>query len=86
MLLRLGSLMVLARLLDPSDFGLVAMVTVVTGVFDIFVTGGLSAATVQKVEVTHEQVSTLFWINIALGVLLAALCVSSAPLLARVLP
>ena len=82
MLLRLGSLIVLARLLDPSDFGLVAMVTVVTGVFDIFVTGGLSAATVQKVEVTHEQVSTLFWINIALGVLLAALCLVAAPLLA----
>jgi PST family polysaccharide transporter len=81
LLLRLGTLVVLARLMDPSDFGLVAMATAVTGLFDVFATGGLSAATVQKAEVSDAQVSTLFWINIAIGVLLAILCVASAPLL-----
>lgn len=80
-LLRIGSIIVLARLLDPSDFGLVAMVTVITGVFEIFATGGLSAATVQKAEVSNEQISTLFWVNIAIGVLLALLCLAVAPFL-----
>src|SRR5579862_3473417 len=65
--LRIGSLMVLARLLDPKDFGLVGMVTAFTGVLTLFRDFGLSSATVQRLEVTDEQVSTLFWINIAVG-------------------
>jgi O-antigen/teichoic acid export membrane protein len=80
-MLRLGTIMVLARLLDPSDFGLVAMVTVVTGVFEIFGTGGLSAATIQRAEISDKHISTLFWVNIAIGVLLALLCLAVAPLL-----
>jgi Polysaccharide biosynthesis protein len=62
-LLRIGSLMVLARLLDPTDFGLVGMVTAVTGVLDLFRDFGLSAASVQRAAVTEEQISTLFWVN-----------------------
>src|SRR5262245_51767727 len=77
---RLGALMVLARLLDPTDFGLVAMVTVITGVFEVFATGGLSAATVQSAEVSDAQISTLFWFNVAIGVLIGLLCVAAAPL------
>jgi O-antigen/teichoic acid export membrane protein len=80
-LIRLGSIVVLARLLDPSEFGLVAMVTVLTGVFEIFATGGLSAATVQREEVSDEQISTLFWVNMAIGLLIAGLCLFAAPLL-----
>src|SRR5215475_12300088 len=56
LLLRLGTLIVLARIIDPGDFGLVAMVTAVTGVFDIFATGGLSAATVQKADVSRADI------------------------------
>ena len=82
MLLAPWLLVVLARLLDPSDFGLVAMVTVVTGVFDIFVTGGLSAATVQKGEVTPTSRSPRCSGSTLLSaLLLGALCVVSAPLL-----
>ena len=79
--IRLGSIVILARLLDPSEFGLVAMVTVLTGVFEILATGGLSAATIQRDKVSKEQISTLFWINIAIGVLIAFLCLMAAPLL-----
>ena len=64
---RLGFLVIMARLLDPEDFGLVAMVTVVTGFYDIFTSAGLSAAAIQKATVTDEQISTLFWINILGG-------------------
>jgi O-antigen/teichoic acid export membrane protein len=80
-LLRLGTIIVLARLLDPSDFGIVAMVTVITGIFEIFATGGLSAAAVQKPEISDAEISTLFWFNIALGVLLGLLCIAAAPIL-----
>jgi PST family polysaccharide transporter len=80
-LLRLATIVVLARLLDPSDFGIVAMVTVVTGVFEIFATGGLSVASVQKPEISNAELSTLFWFNIAIGALLSLLCIAAAPVL-----
>ncbi len=67
---RVGSLMVLARLLDPEDFGLVGMVTVVTGVFSLFKDAGLSMVTIQRATITNEQVSTLFWINMLVGAIL----------------
>jgi O-antigen/teichoic acid export membrane protein len=78
-LLRVGSLMVLGRLLDPKDFGLVAMVTALTGVLHLFRDFGLSAATVQRVNVTEAQISTLFWINVLVGVILGLLAVVMAP-------
>jgi len=55
------STVALARLLVPADFGLVAMVTAVTGLASAFADFGLSEATIQRKKITHEQVSTLFW-------------------------
>jgi O-antigen/teichoic acid export membrane protein len=81
-LLRLGSLMVLARLLGPKDFGLVGMVTAFTGILTLFRDFGLSAAAIQHTTVTEEQMSTLFWINITLGVLLGLATVGMAPIIA----
>ena len=78
--LRLGFMVAAARLLDPEDFGLVAMVTVFTAIFDLFSTAGLSSAAVQKSSINTEQISTLFWINILVGVTLSLLCVAIAPL------
>jgi PST family polysaccharide transporter len=79
--LRLGFMIVAARLLEPEDFGLVAMVTVVTAVLDLFSTAGLSSAAVQKSTINNEQISTLFWVNILIGVTLSVLCVLIAPLI-----
>ena len=80
--LRLGSLMILARLLSPGDFGLVGMVTAFTGVLTLFRDFGLSAAAVQRASVTEEQLSTLFWINLVVGVVLGLLAVGCAPAIA----
>jgi len=80
--LRLGSLIVLARLLGPKDFGLVGMVTAFTGVLMLFRDFGLSAAAIQRTTVTEEQISTLFWINIVVGMLLGLLAVAGAPAIA----
>jgi O-antigen/teichoic acid export membrane protein len=78
--LRFGSMVVLARLLLPADFGLVGMVTACTGFLGLFRDAGLSMATVQRASISHAQVSTLFWINLAVGGLLAALCAAIAPI------
>lgn len=83
LILRLGSLMVLARQLGPIDFGLVGMVTAFTGVLSWFRDFGLSSAAVQRSSVTEEQLSTLFWINIAVGVLLAIVALVMAPGIAK---
>src|SRR5580704_3754332 len=79
---RVGSLMILARLLGPKDFGLVGMVTAFTGVLDLFRDFGLSSAAVQRSTVTEEQISTLFWINILVGVVLSVLGFAMAPAVA----
>jgi O-antigen/teichoic acid export membrane protein len=80
--LRIGSLMILGRLLDPKDFGLVGMVTAVIGVLNLFKDFGLSTASVQRKTVTNEQLSTLFWINMLVGLILALLSLASAPAIA----
>lgn len=79
LIVRTLSLMVLARLLDPKDFGLVGMVTAFTGVLSLFRDFGLSSAAIQRTTVTDEQVSTLFWINILVGALLGVLSIGMAP-------
>src|SRR6185369_16418894 len=61
--LQLASVSILARLLEPSDFGLVTMVMVLTGLVQVVADGGLSAATIQYPFITHAQVTSLFWIN-----------------------
>jgi PST family polysaccharide transporter len=80
---RIGALMILARLLDPKDFGLVGMVTAFTSVFFLFRDFGLSTATIQRVDVTDEQISTLFWINLLVGAILTALLSAVAPMVVR---
>lgn len=73
---------VLARLLTPADFGLVAMVTAITGLGQAFADLGLSEATIQHPEISHNQVSTLFWINVAIGLALTSVSAALAPVLA----
>lgn len=80
--LQFGVTIVLARLLKPETFGLVAMVAVVLTFLETFKDLGLSAATVQREHVTHSEVSTLFWVNAGLGFAAAILMVPLAPLLA----
>jgi len=82
LLVRAASLLVLSRVLRPSDFGLVGMVTALTGILVLFRDFGLSAATIQRASVTDEQLSTLFWINIFIGTLLGLAGMAMAPAIA----
>lgn len=78
--LRIGSTAVLARLILPHQFGLVMMVTAVTAVADQFRDLGLSTATVQRKEISHQQVTNLFWINVLAGVGIASMIAAVSPL------
>lgn len=80
-IVRLAFMVILARLLDPSEFGLVAMATAVTGMMAMFASAGLSTAVVQARSISDTQLSTLFWINMLIGTLLAAACGVLAPFL-----
>jgi PST family polysaccharide transporter len=73
---------ILARLLAPEDFGLVAMATAVTSFVAIFSELGLTSATVQRAQIDQDTVSGLFFISLGIGVvLMPAVCVL-APLAA----
>jgi PST family polysaccharide transporter len=78
-ILNVASVAILARLLTPYDFGLIAMVTAATGLLVMFKDAGLSMATVQQETVTHEQVSTLFWVNVGLSLVLMLFVAALSP-------
>lgn len=75
---QVASVVVLARLLQPSDFGVFGKTVALTGMIALIRTGGLSLATVQREHVTHRQISTLFWINVAFGLGCALAIAASA--------
>lgn len=81
--LRIAGTAVLARLLTPADYGLIGMVTVVVNFAQMFKDAGLSMATVQKEHITHEQISSLFWLNIFISVGLGLCVLICSPLVSK---
>jgi O-antigen/teichoic acid export membrane protein len=77
-----ASTMVFARLLTPHDFGYIAMVTAVTGFVALVQDANLSTVTVQRAQISDEQVSTLFWINVVLSVVAMLAVAALAPAVA----
>lgn len=77
-----GSVIVLSRLLTPSDFGTYAMASPVLAFAVLFQDLGLGHATVQKDELTQNDLSSLFWVNLSVGALLALTQVVLSPLVA----
>lgn len=80
--LSMTSTVVLARLLAPESFGLVAMVTAITGFVTIFKDLGLSAAVIQREDIDQQQVSGLFWVNLLISLVIALIIAAMSPLLA----
>lgn len=73
---------VLARLLAPEEFGLVAMVIVFTGFAALFADLGLGVALVQLKNLEERHRSTIFWLQLLSGIFLTGLTCAVAPLLA----
>jgi len=80
--IQMGGSIILARLLTPRDYGLVAMVTTFSLLLQNFGYNGFIEAIIQCGTITREQLSTLFWINVGLNSLLTLLFVVASPLLA----
>ena len=69
----------LARLLSPEDFGLVAMAAPIVAFVQLFADFGLSQATIQRPAITQAQLSLLFWINVGVSALLALVVIAISP-------
>lgn len=73
---------VLTRYLDKSDFGLVAMVTFFTGIFELFNELGLNSAILYHPKVSKKAYSSLFWLNFVVGIVMYILLFACSPLIA----
>ncbi|HET6762445.1 MAG TPA: MOP flippase family protein [Longimicrobiaceae bacterium] len=82
-LVQFAQLAMLARLLAPDDFGLLAMVMVVLGFAQAFTDMGVSQAIVHRQDATRDQLSSLYWLNVLAGVAVFVIVAAAAPLLAR---
>ncbi len=74
---------VLARLLAPEEFGLLAIITVFINLASVFLDFGFSTALIQKQDVREEHYSAVFYLNVTMGFLLAAIVFLLAPLIGR---
>ncbi len=76
-------LAVLSRLLLPADFGLIAIVHVVIGFSRAFMDMGVSNAIIHRKEVSQSQLSSLYWLNIVVGLLLTVVMALMTPVISN---
>lgn len=81
---QLVTMVLLARTLAPSDFGLMTMAIVITGFAALFKDLGVGAAVIQSSHRSPSWLSTLFWLAVGVGVAVTAILALSAPLIAQV--
>ncbi|MDH2356819.1 lipopolysaccharide biosynthesis protein [Bradyrhizobium sp. SSUT112] len=84
LVIQFGTQLILARLLFPSDFGLLAMISPILSFVAIINDVGFSQILIQKRSIFQLQVSNLFWINLALGSTFGVTLAACAPLVAYV--
>lgn len=84
-LLSVASTVVLARLLTPADFGLVAAATIAVDLFALFTRFGFGAVLVNRRTLDDVVASTMFWLAVGVGVVAASAAAATAPLLASLL-
>jgi teichuronic acid exporter len=75
-------LIIMARMLTPEDFGVMALLALFVGLANVFVDGGFSSALIQRRNVTHLDESTVFFFNLAMGLLVCSALSVSAPYIA----
>ena len=73
---------VLARLLEPTVYGMVALVTVFTTIMQVFVDSGMGNALIQKKNADNLDFSSVFWFNIVCSAILYTVMFFAAPLIA----
>ena len=73
---------VLARLLMPRDFGIVAMCSIFLNISDVLIDSGMAGSLVYQKDIREIDKNTLFWFNIFVSIVLYAILFFSAPLIA----
>ncbi|WP_420645342.1 lipopolysaccharide biosynthesis protein [Candidatus Leptofilum sp.] len=73
--------LILASILDPIAFGLIGMTDALVQFFNVFMTMGFDSAVIQQEKVNNRILSSLFWLNLMLGVVLAGVGTAVSPLL-----
>jgi teichuronic acid exporter len=73
---------ILARLLAPEDFGIIALLALFTSLSIVFLQGGLSIAIIQRQRTTPDEESAIFWWNLAASILFGLVIVLAGPALA----
>ena len=73
---------ILARLLLPDDFGSIGMIVVFTSFIGMFADAGFGSAVIQHSHISDRHLQSVFWFNVASGLLLSAVMFASAPFLA----
>jgi len=79
--LQLLQILVVARLLQPEDFGLMSMVTVVIGFAQAFADMGISNAIIHRQDADRDQLSSLYWLNILAGIIVCVVTIALSPLI-----
>jgi teichuronic acid exporter len=74
---------VLARLLDPGEFGLIGMLAIFTSIAQSLVDSGFGSALIQKKDATQSDSSSIFFFNLCVSIILFILLFLTAPLIAR---
>lgn len=82
-LLQLVIGIILARVLMPTDFGIIGILFVFTSISGVLIDGGLAQGLIRKKDATNEDFSTVFFLNLFVSILLYTLLYVSAPLIAR---
>ncbi len=81
--LQLLQLVVLARLLPAEDFGLMAMASVVIGLVQSYADMGMGNVVIHRQDATERQLSSLYWLNVLIGIAAFCLAQMAAPWLAE---
>ena len=81
--IRFALSIVLARLLSPAEYGLMGMMLVFLLIAQAFVDCGFSMGLVQRKDITLDDETSIFWLNVVAGVVMAGLVCAVSPLVAR---
>lgn len=83
--LQFGQMMIVARLLAPEDFGLMAIVVSVTAFMQVFTDLGVSTAIIHYQDVSESELSSLYWLNLLAGVVLMLLLDAASPWIGKLI-
>lgn len=83
MLIQLLQIAILTHLLEKSDFGIVAIASLVISFTDIFSELGITIALIHKQDITDKEYSSVYWMNITVSIILCILTLLAAPLVAK---